>query len=340
MGQDVECELCVSAIDARKQELFTCIRLLKSGIETRCKKCDPAASSVTVEIIPADPTVASWRPFIAAIPPIVSTVTVPDVRLRPLAEARVVIQAAGLTVGAITQQSTPGAAPGTVVAQRPGAGTLVAERTAINLVVATAPGNIVVPNLVGLTLSVATNAIKAAGLQLGAVSRQQSTVTPDTVLQQNPPAGQQVPPGSAVSLIVTAAPVNVVVPNIIGLALSLATDAIRASGLQLGVVGRQQSGAAPPDTVIQQNPAAGQQVAPGTSVSLVLATAPDGVVVPDVVGLTLAKATKKINLAGLTIGQVQKQPSNGPAGVVLQQKPVAGERAATGAAVDLVIDER
>jgi serine/threonine-protein kinase len=143
-----------------------------------------------------------------------------------------------------------------------------------------------------------------------------------------------------VSLIVTAAPVNVVVPNIIGLALSLATDAIRASGLQLGVVGRQQSGAAPPDTVIQQNPAAGQQVAPGTSVSLVLATAPDGVVVPDVVGLTLAKATKKINLAGLTIGQVQKQPSNGPAGVVLQQKPVAGERAATGAAVDLVIDER
>ena len=66
MGQDVDCELCVSAIDARGQELFTCIRLSQSGTETRCRKCDPARSKYTLEYIPVESAVNHWRPLLAA----------------------------------------------------------------------------------------------------------------------------------------------------------------------------------------------------------------------------------------------------------------------------------
>jgi hypothetical protein len=66
MEQSVDCELCVSAIDARGQELFTCIQLSKSGIETRCRKCKPMSSKVKVEIMATDRASNVWRPLLIA----------------------------------------------------------------------------------------------------------------------------------------------------------------------------------------------------------------------------------------------------------------------------------
>lgn len=39
LGQKLDCELCVSAIDMREREFFTCVPVKKSGIETKC--CTP-----------------------------------------------------------------------------------------------------------------------------------------------------------------------------------------------------------------------------------------------------------------------------------------------------------
>ena len=64
MGQNVDCQLCVSAIDARGQELFTCIQLTQKGIETRCRKCIPRSKRFRVEMIPAEAIVGGWRPLI------------------------------------------------------------------------------------------------------------------------------------------------------------------------------------------------------------------------------------------------------------------------------------
>jgi len=64
MAQDVDCELCVSAIDGRGHELFTCIRVVRSGIERRCRKCVPADQRYNIAIMPAAAERASWRPLI------------------------------------------------------------------------------------------------------------------------------------------------------------------------------------------------------------------------------------------------------------------------------------
>jgi hypothetical protein len=65
IGQSVNCELCVSAIDARGLEQFTCIKLSKPGIDTQCRKCRPVATNLKVEVIAAEPQLSTWRPLIA-----------------------------------------------------------------------------------------------------------------------------------------------------------------------------------------------------------------------------------------------------------------------------------
>ena len=55
-GSDpIDCELCVSAIDARQRELFTCVRLEQSGVLVKCRECKPLPYVVPpLEYIPVD----------------------------------------------------------------------------------------------------------------------------------------------------------------------------------------------------------------------------------------------------------------------------------------------
>ncbi|MBN1447325.1 MAG: hypothetical protein JXA28_05290 [Bacteroidetes bacterium] len=69
MAQAVDCELCVSAIDARGMELYTCIRINQSGIEKRCRKCNPRKPNVRIEMAAVEAQLATWRPLLAAREP-------------------------------------------------------------------------------------------------------------------------------------------------------------------------------------------------------------------------------------------------------------------------------
>ena len=54
LGQNLNCELCISGIDYRGQELFTCIRIKKSGIDRQCKPCIKGGLKVPVKYLPVD----------------------------------------------------------------------------------------------------------------------------------------------------------------------------------------------------------------------------------------------------------------------------------------------
>ena len=64
LGQAVDCEVSVSAIDSRGIELFTCIRVNLSGIEKNCRKCDPNQPIIVAEFLEVEPALATWRPLI------------------------------------------------------------------------------------------------------------------------------------------------------------------------------------------------------------------------------------------------------------------------------------
>lgn len=58
MGQAVDCELCVSAIDARGRELFSCTRLTCASTDTQCGPGRIFRTKPRLEFIPCDPLVA------------------------------------------------------------------------------------------------------------------------------------------------------------------------------------------------------------------------------------------------------------------------------------------
>ncbi|MGH7529265.1 MAG: PASTA domain-containing protein, partial [Gemmatimonadales bacterium] len=67
------------------------------------------------------------------------TISVPDLLGMPSSEARARLELEGLQLGTVTRRRTADASAGTVVAQRPAAGTLAAPGTVIDIVVARSP---------------------------------------------------------------------------------------------------------------------------------------------------------------------------------------------------------
>ena len=127
-----------------------------------------------------------------------------------------------------------------------------------------------VPNVVGLAQAAATTAITGAGLTLGTVTQQSSTtVTAGLVISESPAAGTSVNPGSAVSLVVSTGPPQVVVPNVVGDTQAAATTAITGAGLTAGTV-TTVSSSSPTGTVVSQSPAANTSVSPGSAVNLTI----------------------------------------------------------------------
>jgi eukaryotic-like serine/threonine-protein kinase len=89
--------------------------------------------------------------------------------------------------------------------------------------------------------------------------------------------------------------------------------------------------------VISQRPAANAQAQKGSEVTIVVSTGPEQVTVPSVRGLDQASAEGKIRGAGLEVGSVTFQPSEGTEGTVIAQDPAATAKVDPGTRVNIVI---
>src|SRR5437016_426261 len=183
---------------------------LTVGTVTQQSSTTVASGSVISESPAAGTSVASASAVnlvVSSGAPAPTQVAVPNVVGQTQAAATSAISGAGLTVGAVTQQSSTTVASGNVISESPAAGTSVASGAAVSLVVssgAPAPGQVAVPNVVGQTQAAATSAISGAGFTVGAVAQESSTtVASGSVISQNPAAGADSASGSAVDLVVS-----------------------------------------------------------------------------------------------------------------------------------------
>ena len=134
-----------------------------------------------------------------------------------------------------------------------------------------------VPDVLGLTQSGAETMISGTGLVVGTVTQEHSNTVPaGNVISQTPEAGTLVLAGTPVSLVVSLGPQMVTVHDVVGLTQSSAETAITGAGLVVGTVTRQYSDTVPAGRVISQSPAAGDSVASGSPVSLVVSLGPQG----------------------------------------------------------------
>ena len=129
------------------------------------------------------------------------------------------------------------------------------------------------------------------------------------------------------------------VPDVRGMTLEEAQATLRAVGLTPGAASYRppSSAAEVPGTVLEQSPQPGQQATRGDEVDLVLAAE---IVVPDVRGMSQARAEGAIRGARLVVGEVQTAPSDTmAAGYVVDQTPAPGSNASAGTTVNLYVSE-
>lgn len=97
----------------------------------------------------------------------------------------------------------------------------------------------------------------------------------------------------------------------------------------------------PPETVVEQDPAAGERVNEGTTITLSVAVeAPAELTVPNVIGLTDAEATAKLEGSGFGVSVVpQDVTDESQVGVVLAQDPSGETEANSGETVTITVGQ-
>lgn len=95
-----------------------------------------------------------------------------------------------------------------------------------------------------------------------------------------------------------------------------------------------------PGLVMEQSPKAGEKRKEGSLIFLTISKGAELKTVPDVVGMSLAKAEQQLEAAGYTVGSITKRIDNSKRmGSVLSQSPNALDKAPKGSQINLVINE-
>ena len=166
---------------------------------------------------------------------------------------------------------------GRIMLQNPGANTYVKKNTKIKLTISSGPeeGNIPVPELENKSFDEAVQLLEAADLSYEKIEEESSTYELNYVIGQIPQAGTKVSKGYKVILrVCTSKPEanedeKVPVPNVVGGNMEAADKKLKAVGLKLGNVKKEQSNK-PAGQVISQDPSAGSESPKGSYVNIVV----------------------------------------------------------------------
>jgi eukaryotic-like serine/threonine-protein kinase len=263
---------------------------------------------------------------------------VPPVAGETLNVARTQLQNDGFTVGIINV--TDPSAAGTVIGEAPQANAKADSGSTVTLTVSQGPGNATVPSVQGLREAKGQRLIRSAHLKVGRTVLESSSQYPaGVVTRTDPTAGQSLPVGTGVTLFVSSGPAKVTVPDVRGEQQAAATQALTNANLK-STTSTQPSSTDAPGTVITQSPAGGSSVAQGTTVSLVIASAPAPVSVPNVQGQKAGAATAALTAAGFKVSSSNKAVTNSSQnGIVLSQSPTGGGKAKKGSTVRIVVGQ-
>lgn len=216
-------------------------------------------------------------------------------------DARQRLSKAGLEVKGVERAYSDTVDRGKVISSDPGSGDRIRGNDAVKLVVSRGPEIVKVPDVQDLSLADARRELKKAGLVPGMVTREfsEETVRGD-VIRTDPAAGTERHPDSAVALHVSkGAPVDV--PDVTGLSVQDATDALAEEGLKAKVLpGRVNSPEVAGD-IARQSPGEGAEAAEGDTIELTVSDGPRMIDVPDVTGKDVDEATSELKDAGFEV---------------------------------------
>ncbi|MGP3967817.1 Stk1 family PASTA domain-containing Ser/Thr kinase [Streptomyces sp. 6N223] len=193
-----------------------------------------------------------------------------------------------------------------------------------------------VPDMRGLTLEEAQE--KADNGRFEVVegdSRPCGDIEENLVCETDPPANSKISEGGTVTLIMSSGPEAVEVPDVIGDSFDDAKGELEDEGFSVKRE-EQESETDEPETVLEQDPAGGEEVAPESTITLTVAVEPEGIEVTDVVGWQLADAQAELEGQGFTVTTEAQVDDSRAENEVIDQEPNAGDRAEENSTVHLI----
>jgi serine/threonine-protein kinase len=137
------------------------------------------------------------------------------------------------------------------------------------------PTVVSVPDVVGMSEAAARELLRDTGLGYRQVGRRESQEVPaGSVLSQDPPPHERVPPEAVVKVVVSEGPTTVVVPNVTQMSRRQARRNLEAAGLSLGAEQEAYDDHVPAGYVARTYPNAGARVVRSTAVDIVVSQGP------------------------------------------------------------------
>ncbi len=201
-------------------------------------------------------------------------------------------------------------------------------------------GKTIVPNVVGMTVAEASDALTKAGLTAKATYKESTVYDKDYIESQDIEGNTEVESGTVLNLVVSSGKVvGVTVPDVVGMSEAEAKVMLDNEGFTLQKQ-LQESDSVEKGNVISQNPLGATTAAKGSAVTVVISSGKsvETVTMPDLTGKTEEEAKVVIEEEGLTIGTVAEEESDTvEKGKVISQTPAAGGTVDKGTGVDIKI---
>jgi serine/threonine-protein kinase len=267
--------------------------------------------------------------------------TVPGVVGLTEAEAIAKIQAAGFDPDKQGVQPSADVPEGDVARQDPENGARIEKGKTVSYWVSSGEGKVEVPNVVGMSQVNAAATLVKAGLDVATKEEVNPDEAVGTVLRQNPEANKEVDAGTTVTITVAAGSNTVKVPDL-GVGIMMQDTAVALLN-SMDLVAKVESidSQLPGGTVVDQNPKGGQEVEPGSPVTIYISNAPvvTTVKVPAVAALGLTEAQAKARLAqyGLKARVIDLETPDFKPGLCIYQDPAAGYEVKIGSVVEITI---
>ncbi len=165
------------------------------------------------------------------------------------------------------------------------------------------------------------------------------TIEKDVIISQNVTEGNTLKPGSSIEFEVSDGPQLVQVPEIAGKESRIGEQMLADMDFLINVI-TENSETVGTGIVIRTEPAAGEQLKPGSSVTVVESLGPllKQVKMPNLMGHTRTEAEKIINDNNLTIGKILPEGIVSDVALISKQYPLVNTIIDEGTPVDMTFD--
>ena len=229
---------------------------------------------------------------------------------------------------------------GRVIGTKPPAGEEAEDGAFIIVYVSLGAEAFPVPSVVGFDLERATELLEKDGLTLGTVDQVSDDEMPaGEVISQDPLAGEDAAPGTAVNLMVSTGLEEFAIPDdLVGRSAGDVGFILGNLGLEV-VVDQEFSAEVLQGFVVRTEPVGGATVSSGDQVTVYVSDGPEPVAVPPLIGTTEDQARSALEALGLVIrvNAATIEVSADQDGLVAEQLPAAGTEVEPGSTVSVTL---